>query len=194
MSAAGVITELFSRITKAVTEQGGVDWSTYRLTRDDGQETINAIAKEIVRALGQPMNVIVRYGLPLPEAIRLGHYDAVWTPVAEMKIPVRPVGVVNQHMILRHYNRVIKTSAILADLKKYGLRPATLPELLAVGEQAPELQKQFPVVALGQTCRFGTHLCCPELTTDLMQKTRELVVVPADTGWPQESRFLAIPK
>jgi hypothetical protein len=34
-------------------------------------------------------------------------------------------------------------------MDKAGYRPATLAELLALGEAHPELQKEFPIVALG---------------------------------------------
>ncbi len=53
---------------------------------------------------------------------------------------------------------------ILCRLQRMGFRPATLPELLALGEVFPELQKEFPIVALGSTVVANGHRFSPELS------------------------------
>ena len=39
------------------------------------------------------------------------------------------------------------------EMEKAGFRPATLPELLALGRDYPDLQKQFLIAALGSVWR-----------------------------------------
>ena len=48
-------------------------------------------------------------------------------------------------------NRSVDTKEVLAEIDRRSLRPATLPELLAFGEKYPDVQRQFPVVALGSS-------------------------------------------
>jgi undecaprenyl-diphosphatase len=53
---------------------------------------------------------------------------------------------------LFHFNRDISSEDAIAEMDKDGFRPATLAELLALGEAQPELQKQFPIIALSSVC------------------------------------------
>lgn len=47
------------------------------------------------------------------------------------------------------YNHQMATTEIVSELDLKGLRPATLPELLAFGAARPDFQREFNIVALG---------------------------------------------
>jgi hypothetical protein len=53
------------------------------------------------------------------------------------------------------FKKSISSEDILKELDKEGFRSATLIELLALAEADPELQKQFPVIALGLVRRYS---------------------------------------
>jgi hypothetical protein len=42
---------------------------------------------------------------------------------------------------------------VIVEIDKAGYRPAKIEELLALGEAQPDLQRQFPIVALGSVWR-----------------------------------------
>ena len=74
-----------------------------------------------------------------------------------------------------------------------GYRPATLAELLALGESQPELQRQFPIIALGSVWRgaFGRRrVACLYVPG----YGRRLNLYYLDNDWRAHCRFLAVRK
>ncbi|MEK7061874.1 MAG: hypothetical protein AAB957_01290, partial [Patescibacteria group bacterium] len=50
---------------------------------------------------------------------------------------------------LYHFGKKTESDWVIAEMAKDGKRPATLRELLAFRENNPELQRKFPIIALG---------------------------------------------
>lgn len=54
-----------------------------------------------------------------------------------------------QEIQLLHFDRYISSEDAIVEMKKMGLRPATASELLTFGANHPNVQRNFPIVALG---------------------------------------------
>ena len=135
------------------------------------------LAKQIVDLLrGGSYPIEVDYSLTLEQMIAEGEYDWVNSDITSTRFPIVGTGKVGLEGQLEHYGRNMSSDAVLADLDQKGLRPATIAEILAFGAKYPELQRQFPIVALGSVasvsgdrdvaylCRHDRHrslrLCC----------------------------------
>lgn len=93
--------------------------------------------------------VTVDYTLPLMEMIKAGRYDWVNPDITEEHFPVKGEGIREVVVELIHFGRFMETDDVLRELDRLDLRPATIEELLALGAKYPEVQREFPVMALG---------------------------------------------
>ncbi|MFH1990409.1 MAG: hypothetical protein ABIJ19_00960 [Patescibacteria group bacterium] len=85
------------------------------------------------------------------------------------------------------------TGEVLSELDKMGLRPVTLKELLALGEGFPNLQREFPIIALGSVWDSDNFRHCPRLGGDTSERILFLSWI---TGrwWGDGYRFAAVRK
>ena len=82
---------------------------------------------------------------------------------------------------------------VLKKLEKLGLRPATLPELLAFGATYPNKQRKFPIVALGSVWRYWEgYRFVPYLWENGAR--RDLGLGWLERGWDAYYRFAAVRK
>jgi len=83
------------------------------------------------------------------QMIEAGAYDHVNSYITEASFPVDRGDVATQELILVHLGRVSSTDEVRHELDSMGVRSGRIEELLALGATYPELQRQFPIVALG---------------------------------------------
>jgi hypothetical protein len=104
---------------------------------------------------------------------------------------------------LVQFNRVATSDEVLHELDRNGMRPITLPELLAFGATYPDMQRSFPIVALGTVWSVpgcGQTTCFDDLITrhitylDGSKSERTLRRTRFESGWGAECRFAAVPK
>jgi|GEM_PF-1960934 len=108
--------------------------------------------------------VTVDYGQSLELMIAAGRYDWKNDNIKAKHFPIKGEGKVDLEITLVHYNRVMSTDDVLKDLDQRGLRPAKIEELLALGASQTELQREFPIIALGSVWRsFLGYRYCPYL-------------------------------
>jgi hypothetical protein len=94
----------------------------------------------------------VDYSCTVQEMINAGNYGWINNDITAKHFPLstelngKKVPVSTK---LFHFNHTISSKDATSEMDKAGYRPATLAELLALGEAHPELQKEFPIVALG---------------------------------------------
>lgn len=110
--------------------------------------------RKIVAPGDQIVRVTVDYAGSLVEMIQAGRYGWTHSDINEQNFPVKGKGRVERELILVHLNVVARTDKeVLAQMGRRGLRPTPLIEdPLALGTARPELQKEFPIVAIG--CSF----------------------------------------
>lgn len=146
-----------------------------------------------VNIVGEGYPVTVDYSLTLEQMIAVGHFGWVNSDITSEHFPIVGIGKVELEGQLVHYERNMSSEAVLADLDQKGLRSTTLPELLAFGAKYPEVQRQYPVIALGS---FWQHPCglhgVPCLGRD--GRRREVGVNWFEDGWGGGYRFLAVCK
>jgi hypothetical protein len=99
-------------------------------------------------------------------------------------------GKVDVNLELVHFNKRINSDDAIAELKRQGLRPATLWELLAFGSAYKEKQREFPIVALGSIWRDlgDRHAPCLWSNSD----ERYLYLYWYDDEWYGYCRFAVV--
>ncbi len=151
-----------------------------------GTESINHIAAGVYP-------ITVNYNQPLAIRIAAGHYDYADGDITPENFLVNVFGQVGMDTILTHYSEGMSSEAVLADLDRRGLRPATIAELLAFGATYPDKQRKIAIVALGSISS----------DTDYRQKVamlcggdsvRNLFLLLFDTRWDANTGFLATGK
>jgi len=153
VSGAGLVTSFVTNLMNAVWRAGGTDEDIHHLADPEkSRDTWDQIAKLIIEARPAAQaiyKVTVDYGKTLGEMIGACRLDWVNRDLTQEHFPITGEGVQEVEVILFHFNRAMRSYRVLAEIKKQGYRPATLPELLALGASQPELQRQFPIVCLG---------------------------------------------
>ena len=101
-----------------------------------------------------------------------------------------------RELVLVCFHRPIKDdedpakSELLRELGKLGLKPEGPPELCAIGEHHPELQREFPIVARRQVWRHPDgNLVCPLLGGS--DRRRSLRLLDVHDRWHDNVWFLA---
>ena len=141
-------------------------------------------------------NVLVDYNQSIEEAVK--SYDSV-TPqiISERFIPplVRrgKSGIVVE---LVRFEEPLSTEEMIHEFKRMGYRPANIYELLALGEQFPEVQKKFTIVAFGSLWQFegGDHYIyyAPFLYGTNLIRGLRLGRVDANNFWLGFCRFAVV--
>lgn len=138
---------------------------------------------------------VVDYSRGLNESIKAGCYDWTDGDINEVYFPPskEEKGQKEQSFSLYHFGKDIDSDWVIAQMEKDGKRPATLRELLAFGETNPELQRQFPIIALGFVWvgRRGGHSVA---YLDSNSGDRFLSLRWCVLGWLGGCRFLAVSK
>lgn len=133
--------ELSDRELQIINEHGG-----------EFQRRLAALFSDFAWECGSPHKVIVNYDLPLEEMIAAGKYAGMFLD----DLPSREIatkgfaGTVEEIIyLIRFPQQYVSTDEVLGQLKARHLRPANLPELLALGAQHPKAQMHCSINALG---------------------------------------------
>lgn len=195
----GVLMSIITALRSAVLKQGGADEDLHRLATPEGEDLINQMAVLIVG--GKPAEnrypVIVDYRETLEQMIAAGQYDDVDSHINETNFPFTGKGKKQLVIELVHFGRDMAIHDVSESLKARGMRPATLPELLAFGSTYLMKGRGFPIVALGTVWDYhGVHrAACLEYDGQLRKLSRVLIsgnvpgVIPSLPGY---YRFAAI--
>ena len=199
VSGAGLVAGIWTEIVKAVRERGGTDDDIHRLATPDGAPLIGKFADLIVsntKAAVNGFSILVDYTHSLAQMIAAGKYDSVNSDITEKNFPVAkvPTGLptkVDLKLELVHLNRTISSNDAVQELKKQGLRPATLPELLAFGATYPEEQRKYPIVTHSSVWRrWSCYRDVPCLFSG--DGGRNLGLYSFEIDWSAGHRFLAV--
>jgi len=174
------------------------------LNEQDAQKVIdsrkNELAKGLVALIREYDQVVegsypltVNYDQSLEQMIAAGRYDWKNDDIKPKHFPVKGEGKVNVEITFVHHNRVMSTDDVLKDLDTRGLRPIKIEELLALGAAKPELQQEFPIIALGSVWQSGdVNRYCPGL--DGLGSTRYIYLDWINYNWSSPCRFGAVRK
>ncbi|OGH64178.1 MAG: hypothetical protein A2821_04155 [Candidatus Magasanikbacteria bacterium RIFCSPHIGHO2_01_FULL_41_23] len=96
-------------------------------------------------------------------------------------------------LVLVHLNKVLSTEQVLVELDRCGLEAGNIGQLLAFGEKFPDIQREFPIIALGSVCVSSNgSRCSPYLGRDDRERGLDLSWV--DRDWYEDCRFVAFRK
>ena len=71
--------------------------------------------------------------------------------ITDKNFPTDKIGTEEEEIFLVHFNKWFDNGGqVIAELDKLGYKPANPAQLLALGVRHPDLQRQFPIAALGQ--------------------------------------------
>ena len=150
--------------------------------------------------VSKPIQVIVDYRLDQKTIVEAGNYHLVSSEIFDI---VQTLSLLMEcdrteivDVFLVSMGQSTSTDKILNRLDCEGFRPATLPELLALGATCPWLQLGFRIIALGtQCCGECGAMEVPMLCE--INDWRHLCMVqagPANGLWKASDRFLAVRK
>ena len=217
VSGAGFAAALWIAVEVAVRKAGGSDEDIHRLGTEEGKDTLCKMARVVVLRgkceISVPESAVVPatppspatpptpstyqvtvdHGQTLEEMIAAGRYDMRKNYITAEHFPVQGTGKVDVELHLVHLNRSASTNTVLAELDRRNLRPATLPDLLAFGAKYHNIQKDFPIVALGSVWqdRYGRRIVAG---LELWDGGRALGLFWIEGGWGGRYRFLAARK
>ncbi|MBI2099750.1 MAG: hypothetical protein HYT48_00210 [Candidatus Vogelbacteria bacterium] len=201
LSAFGSAFEIWKALTNEVLGQGGNDESMRRFLTDP--DLRREVAKLVVgnhqeessptTPTERPIyRVTVRDDLTLKEQIVLGHYDWTNPDINQKNFPGEKRESRETDVALFHFDRSIGSDEVEREMDKVGYRPATLPELLGLGVSQPELQRFFPIIALGSVgVVFGRRGVA---YLDGGGAERDLRLDYRDVGWLADCRFAGVRK
>jgi len=137
--------------------------------------------------------VTVDYGKTIEEMIAAGRYDWKNGDINSKNFSVMGKGTVETKLELVHLNKAASTKEVETYLEANGLRAATLEELLEFGATYPNIQREFPIVAIGSfwVVPDGDR-SVPYL--DRFGSRRALSLCWGDDDWDDVCRFLAVRK
>ncbi len=158
-------------------------------------EKSNVQIKKVVDTANE-ITLIVDYTKTIDQAIDDGNYDWENYKITAKNFPVSPEMIGKKVEVttkLFHFNYQISSKDAISEMGKNGYRPANLRELLALGFIFPELQRQFPIVALGSIFhRIFLPNCVPVLDVPISQ--RELYLCWFTGVWAPRFSFLGVRK
>jgi hypothetical protein len=123
------------------------------------------------------------------EHIAYGTYDWVNNDITKKRFPLTlPAGP--RQLVLVHFNKVMTSQKVEAWAKDNGYEVALIDDLLAVGSHSEykELQRQFPIVALGSSAVLDgdRHVSC----LCRVDSERYLFLIYDGDDWFARCRFL----
>ena len=149
---AGMAADVWGRIDEAVRAKGGTEEALHQLARPEGGVFIEALADLLVRAelktrLRFP--VTVDYAKSLEQMILAGKYGYANSDITVANFPITGKGIVEEEIILVHFDRDISSDDAEKELATMGLEPARLEHATAFGAKYPDVQREYPIVFLG---------------------------------------------
>ncbi len=152
--------------------------------------------KEVNISAFDEFKLTVDYSRTLQKMIKAGNYDWLNEDVTEKHFPI-PSKLSNKNntilVKLFYFKNPISFESAINKLDKVDCRPAMLTELLALGEAMPELQKHFPIVALGSVWH-NTGDCAYVPILSFSTSWRKLNLAWLGSGWGNYCVIMAVAK
>ena len=191
VSWMGVSLSIVQGLLKEVQKLGGGDEHVRKLATPEGEGLLTELAQKLVGVVRQTFKVVVDYGRNLGQMIATGKYDWVNESITQENFPVTGQGKQEREIVLFHFNRLISYDDAIAEMGQAGCEPADIADLLALGEAQPELQRQFPIVALKNVWRDPRgYRFVPYLARSGVGRGLYLRCCGAD--WSESCRFAAV--
>ena len=151
---AGIYVEFQAAVIKALPRDIDQDVA---LGWTQNSESLARILRKALTPDGKPVSdtylISVDYGRNVEDGVEAGRYHWANSNITSERFPTERKGTAKVEVKLIHFNWSVSTNKALRELDRMGYRPAELHELLALGEKYQEIQRKFPIVALGSVLR-----------------------------------------
>jgi len=111
----------------------------------------------IQRFVKPAYSITVNYDLTIEQMVVAGNYDSVSTSITQEHFPIQGEGRQEKEVTLFHFNRWIFSEEVIREMSKLGYQPAEPEDIFAFGIQHRNIQRQFPVLALGSPWQHSHH-------------------------------------
>ena len=131
----------------------------------------------------------------LEDLIKAGNYDWFNDDITAKRFPITGTGIEELEFDLFHPNRSILSENAITEMEKSDdperpWMPAEIAHLLVFGEAFPDLQRKFPIIALGSVAKVDGARRVPCLRK--VGSGRRLDLYWFASGWPGYYRFLRV--
>lgn len=134
--------------------------------------------------------VTIHAGHTLGRMVRDGHYDWVNRHIIS-RSSLHREDPGEYELVLVHFDYEIMAEHAITKIRKLGLEPAFIGILLAFGMKYPEIQRQFPIVAVRSVVEFDGARSSPILSSYRGERILDLQLYWCDYGFRRYFRFLA---
>ncbi|MBI2448138.1 hypothetical protein HYV44_01060 [Candidatus Microgenomates bacterium] len=147
---------------------------------------------EFAKTLLRPTyKVVLDCGKTIAQMLKEGEYDWMNEDITDEHFPVVGTEAGEGEITLFHFGKWMSSKNAIAEMAKEGYRPANATKLLALGKAQPDLQREFPIVALGQTWQYPRgNLMVVCLGEDDSKRRANLGFFDGD--WHGDWRFAAV--
>jgi len=157
------------------------------------QRSLNDALKIVFLTDPDVFPVTVDYGKSLDEMIKAGGYDWTNDNITAERFPVKGEGAVERKLVFVHLDRDATTDEVLSEMKRRGLKPAAIEDLMAFGAKYPDEQREFPIIGLASSwVRAVGRRCFPYLDGDGGGRRLHLHWDWDVNRWGRDCRFLAL--
>lgn len=138
--------------------------------------------------------VKINYQLTLSMMIVLGKYQKVDSDITAEHFSITKSGEMEENLVIFPFEKRISTVEIVTIMGSENYEPAAIEHILAFGAKYPEVQKQFPISALGSRWRVSINLFMVPTLDVSSCNWRSLKLDFSSFTWDEGRGFLAMPK
>jgi hypothetical protein len=155
--------------------------------------TVEVITKAVSYIIAT-FTITVDETLSVEDAVKIGKFDYSNPSITSEKFekPTNGQKWDDKEVTIFHFNKTMTSEAIIAEMDKAGYKPANIWELISLAVKEPDLQRKYPIVALGSFCLLDGDRLVPYLCE--FGSERDLSLDAFDVGWGDDYRFLAVRK
>jgi len=152
--------------------------------------TIEVVVK-VISFVARTITVLVDETKTVDELVKACKFDWANSNINSVNFPNPAGGTTgDQELALFYFSKTMSSDAVSADMDKEGYEPATIWDLLALAQKEPNLQRQFPIIAMKSVWRDSDRRrCVPCLYGGA--PGRGLSLSYLDDVWSDGCRFLA---
>jgi len=139
-------------------------------------------------------SIAVNYDLTVEQMVIAGNYDHVGSCITQANFPIKGEGQQERKVTLFHFNRWIFPKEVIEEMSKLEYQPAEPEDILTLGIQHRDIQRQFPILALGSPWQHPHHRKGYVIRLEGSQTIRSIDIRLFDLNSNPHYRFAAVRK
>ena len=152
-------------------------------------DLVETVAKT-VNFIAHTFTVLVDENQSVEELVKACGFNWSNDNVVSKNLPQPANGQkLKKEIVIFHFDKNMSSEAVIAEMDRAGYKPATIWDLLGLAKKEPNLQKEFPIVALSFVCQLNGY---PYLY--VYSGARELGLDYFDDVWSDFYRFAGVRK